>query len=83
MAWTGHVNHVEVAQPDRPIQVNIDEVQARSRAPMAQQSWFDVFELQRFAQQRVIEQIDLANRKVVGGAKVGVYETTLAGPAGQ
>ena len=42
------------------------------RAPVPEQPRLDVLGPQRFAQQRVVEQIDLADREVVRGAPVGV-----------
>ena len=44
--------------------------------PVAEQARLDVATQQRFAQQRVLEQIDLADREVVGGAPVGVNPLT-------
>ena len=32
---------------------------------MTEQSWFDVFFLQRVLEERIVEQVDLADRKVV------------------
>ena len=48
--------------PDHPVQVRIDEVQPRRRAPVAEQARLDMLGLQRFAQERIIEKIDLADR---------------------
>src|SRR5215213_6326294 len=49
-AWStvtgsGYVDHVQVAQLDDTIQVNVNEIQARRCSPMAQQSRFNVFQL--------------------------------------
>ena len=53
---------------DHAVQVHVDEVQARRRAPVAEQPRLDVLARERLAQQRVVEQVDLADRQVVGGA---------------
>jgi len=39
---------------------------------MAEQAGLDVFAPERLPQQRVVEQVDLSDRQVVGGAPVGV-----------
>ena len=72
--WPGpdHVHRVEVAGRDDPVQVRVDEVQAGGGAPVAEQPRLDVLGPQRLAQQRVVEQVDLADRQVVGGPPVGV-----------
>ena len=49
-----------------------EHVQARRRAPVAEQPRLDVLPLQRLLQERVVEQIDLPDREVVGGPPVGV-----------
>ena len=42
VAGTGDEDHVEVARPDQPVQVRVDEVQARRRAPVPEQPRLDV-----------------------------------------
>jgi hypothetical protein len=39
---------------------------------VTEQAGLDVLSLQRFPQERVIEQVDLANREIVGRAPVSV-----------
>ena len=53
-------------------EMNIDEIQARRCAPMAEQTRLDVLLGQRLLQQRIVEQIDLPDRQVVRGPPVGV-----------
>ena len=74
MAGADHVDHVEVKLFDQAIEVCVDEVEAGRRAPMAEEPRLDVLLLERLAQQRVVEQIDLADGQIVGGAPVGVDE---------
>src|SRR5688500_11562708 len=52
---------------DRSIEVRVEEVQTRCRAPVAQQTRLDVLRLEIFAQQRIVPQVDLSDGKVVGG----------------
>ncbi len=47
VAGTGNVNHVEVILLDDPVQVDVDEVLPRCRAPMPQQHVLHVRERQR------------------------------------
>ena len=73
----GHVQHVEVARDDEPVEVRPDEIQAGCRAPVAEQAGLDVLGRERLAQQRVAEQVDLPDREVVRGAPPGVDQPQL------
>ncbi len=72
VAGAGDVDHVEVELLDQPVEVDVDEVQARRRSPMAEQAWLDVVLGQRHFQQRIVEQIDLPDGQIVRRAPVGV-----------
>ena len=54
--------------------MRIDEVEARRRSPMSEQPRLDMLGPQRLAQQRIVEQINLADRQIVGGAPVTIQE---------
>ena len=69
----GDVNHVEVVFLDDPVQVHVDEVLPGGRAPMSQQHVLDIRQRQRSLQQRIIVQVDLADRQIVGRTPVGVH----------
>jgi hypothetical protein len=73
MTGTDDIDHVQIVVPDQPIEVHVDEVEPGRGAPMAEQTRLDVLELQGNFEQRVILQIDLADREVVGGAPIGVH----------
>ena len=77
MAGAGDIDHVEIELLDQPIEVRIDEVESRRRAPVPEQARLDVLLLQRLAQQRIVEQVDLADGQIVRGAPVGVDERSL------
>ncbi len=68
----GHVDHVEVVVADQPVGVRVDQVESWRGPPVAQQPRLDVLGPQRLPEQRVVHQVDLAHRQVVGGAPVGV-----------
>lgn len=44
---------------------------------MAEQPWFHVFGAERFGQERIAHQVDLADGQVVRGAPMGVEGTEL------
>src|SRR5262249_28250447 len=67
----------EVALPDRAVQVDVDQVEPGRRPEVPEQAHLHVFGLQRLAEQRVVEQGDLADRDVVRGPPVGVERLDL------
>ncbi len=77
VAGAGDVDRVEVARPDRAVHVRVDEVQPGHRAEVAEQARLHVLGPERLAQERVVEQVDLTDREVVGGAPVGVQQLQL------
>ena len=75
----GDVDRVQLARADHAVHVGVDEVQARRGAPVPEQAGLGVLEPQRLAQQRVVQQVDLADREIVGGPPVGVELGELGG----
>src|SRR6185295_2431606 len=73
MTRPGDVDHVEVTLFDHAVEVHVDEILPGRRAPVAEQSRLDVFVLQRPPEQRVIQEVNLADRQVVGGSPVSVH----------
>ena len=69
---TGDVEHVQVILLDDPVQMHIDEVLARRRAPVSDHQRLHVRQLQRLLQQRIVVEINLADREIVGGTPIGV-----------
>src|SRR5680860_442487 len=63
---------VAVATGDDPVQVGKEEVETRRGAPVAEQAGLDVLGPQRLEQERVVEQVDLADREVVGRPPPGI-----------
>ena len=70
----GDVEHVEIVFLDHAVQVGIDEVQAGRGAPVPEEPRLDVLLRERLLEQRVVIEIDLADRQVVGGAPVRIDE---------
>ena len=69
----GDINHVEVVFLDDPVQMHVNEVLPGGRTPMAQQHMLHVREYQRPLQQRIVVEINLADRQIVGGAPVRIH----------
>ncbi|MNW11177.1 hypothetical protein D3C71_2085650 [compost metagenome] len=59
--------------------MGIDEVEAGRRAPMPEQPRLDVLGPQRLAQKRIVEQVDLPDRQIIGGPPIAVNEGKFAG----
>jgi hypothetical protein len=74
VARPGDEDRVEPPRVDGAVHVRVDEVQPRRGAPVAQQARLDVRQRQRLAQQRVVHEVDLAHRQVVGRAPPGVEQ---------
>ena len=79
VAGAGDVDGVEIVLLDRAVEVDVEEVQPRRGAPVAQEPRLDVFVPQRLFQQRIVVQIDLADRQIVGGPPVGVHFSQKVG----
>ena len=79
MAGTRNVNHVQIVLLDQTVEMHIDEVQTRRRAPMAEQSRFDVFKFQRLTQQRIVVQVNLPDRKIICRPPIGIHHPHFFG----
>jgi hypothetical protein len=79
VAGAGHVDHVEVSLADHPVEVGVEEVQPRSRPPVAEQARLDVLGYERIDEQGVGEQVDLPDREVVRRSPVRVQAAQLFG----
>ena len=69
----GDVDHVQVVLVDDAVQMDIDEVQPGRGAPVAEQARFDVRQLERLPQQRIVVEIDLPDRQIVRRPPIGVH----------
>src|SRR6185437_3760049 len=68
MAGSGDEDHVEMSRLDDAVEMGIDEIESRRRPPMTKQPRLDVLERERLLEQWIVEQIDLADGKVIGRA---------------
>ena len=72
VAGTGDVDHVEIMQSDRPVQMDVDEILSGRCAPMPNHERLDMGQRERLAQHWIGVEVNLANREVVGGAPIRV-----------
>jgi hypothetical protein len=61
------------ARQDGGVEVHVDKILARSRAPVPDHQRLHVRQLQRPFQQRIIVEVELADRQIVGGPPVRVH----------
>ena len=66
MTRSGHVHQVQIARLDHPVEMGVDQVQTRRGSEMTQKPWLDVLRAQGLRQQRIVHQVDLTDRAVVG-----------------
>ena len=66
MPRAGDIDHIEVVLLDDPVQVDVDEVLPRGRAPVPEQHVLHIGERQRPLQKRIVTEVDLPHREVVG-----------------
>ena len=58
MPRTGDANGIKVMLLDQAVDLNVNEIEPRRRAPMAQETRLDVFRFQGFPQKRIVVKID-------------------------
>ncbi len=77
MAGAGHEQHVLAALSDDAVEVGVEQVEPWGRPPVPEQSGLHMFGSKWFPQQRVVHQVDLPYRQVVGGPPVSVEPVQL------
>src|SRR5207253_3728328 len=82
VAGATDVDDVEVMRLDHAVQVHVDEVEAGSRAPVAQEARLDVLDRERLAQERLVHEVDLTDGQVVGRTPVAIDQIELLGRKG-
>lgn len=73
VAGAGDIYHVEVEFLYDPVQMRVDEVLSGDGAPVADDLLLDVILAEGLFEKRVVQQVELAGREVVGGAPVPVH----------
>ena len=72
VSGAGQVDNVRIGVLNQPVEMRIDKAEAWRRPPVAQQPRLDVFRAQRFSEQRIVLQINLADCQVIGCAPISV-----------
>src|SRR5271155_3849654 len=67
------VNEVRIMRLDEPVEMNVDEVLPRRRAPVSEQPWLDLLRFERLSQQGVFKEINLADTQIVSCAPIAVH----------
>lgn len=73
MAWSSDVDHVQTVFLNDPVEMNVDEIEPRRCAPMAQETRFHMLNCQRLTKSRILQGVDLADGKIIGRAPVGIH----------
>mmetsp|Transcript_5277 Transcript_5277/g.17826 ORF Transcript_5277/g.17826 Transcript_5277/m.17826 type:complete len:209 (+) Transcript_5277:3295-3921(+) len=73
VAGAADEEHVQVPLLDDPVEVHVEEVEARHGAPVAKEAVLDVRASELLREERVGAEVDLDGRQVVGRAEVGVH----------
>ena len=73
VAGSRDVKHVQIVFLDDPVQMHIDEILAGHGTPMPYDQRLHMRQLQRFAKKRVVVEVDLSHRQIVGGAPIGIH----------
>ena len=79
MAGTDDCEYVAIPSDNDSIQMRVDEIDARRGSPVPQQPRLDVLQGERLAQQRIVEQVDLACGQVIGRSPPGMDMLQLGG----
>ena len=72
MTRSDHVHHVQITRLDHPVEMGVDQVHSRRGSEMTEETWLDMFRPQGLRQKRIVHQVDLADRAVVGGAPIAI-----------
>ena len=77
VAGTADIDDVEVTSLDDAVEMGINKIEPRGRAPVSQQARLDMLGFQRLQQQWILEQIDLPNRQIVRGPPISIETRQL------
>ena len=77
MTGAGDVDHVQAVGANDAVEMRVDEILARGGSPVAQQHALDVRGGQGLGEQRVVAQVDLAHREVIGSPPPRIDQAEL------
>src|SRR5678815_2582825 len=67
------INHIQVELFNDTIEVYVDKVESRRRAPMPDQAWFHMLLSELLLKKRIVVKVDLANRKIISRPPPGIH----------
>ena len=70
MAGTSDEQHVAFVLVYQVIEVGVDEIEARNRAPVAEDAGLEVFRLQIFFQEKIVLEVELGGTEIIRIAKI-------------
>jgi hypothetical protein len=77
MSGAANIDHIKIVSANQAIEMDVNEIQPRRRAPMSQQARLDMFGPKPLLEKGVAEQIDLPDRKVVRCLPVSVDQIQI------
>src|SRR3569623_3314 len=77
MARAGHEQDVQIALFDETVEVRVNEIQSGYRSPVTKKPRFNMLDSKWNLQQRIVEQVDLTDGKIVGCPPPCIDETKL------
>ena len=73
MARAGQKDQIQIISFDDPVQVNENKVLSRYGSPMSDDLLFDHIAGKGLSEERVLQKVQLAGRKIVCGAPPGIH----------
>src|SRR5260370_27484370 len=77
MPRSRYIDDARVVILDEPVQMYIDKILPGRRSPMPKQARLDMLRAKRLPKQRIVPQINLPDRQVVGRAPIRVEEAVV------
>ena len=78
VAGAGKQDHVEIKLFDHSVEMDIHEILSGNGSPMPDDLLFNMFAGEGFAQERVVQKVELCCGQIVGGAPIGVHLLEIA-----
>ena len=73
MPRAGDIEHIQIILLDDAIEMDVNEIEAGRRPPVSQQPRLDVLNRERYLEQRIVVQINLADGQIIGSSPIGVH----------
>jgi hypothetical protein len=77
VAGPDNIDNVEIIACDDPIEMDTEHVEPRRGAPMPEQAWFDMLAAKRFFEERIVHQVNLADRQIIECSPISIHSLKL------